>query len=89
MNGLHSIVPVMVLQLNSPSHDGTTHIVMSPLEFIQRLAALVPRPRLHLLRLPWRARTRREAASRDHSILGAPSRQRPFYEGPPIVKPRR
>ena len=31
--------------------DGTTHIVMSPLEFMQRLAALVPRPRLHLIRL--------------------------------------
>jgi len=27
-----------------------THIVMSPLEFMQRLAALVPRPRLHLIR---------------------------------------
>ena len=30
--------------------DGTTHLVMSPLEFMQRLAALVPRPRLHLIR---------------------------------------
>ena len=30
--------------------DGATHIVLSPLEFMQRLAALVPRPRLHLLR---------------------------------------
>src|SRR3954452_13695494 len=30
--------------------DGTTHIVMLPLEFMQRLAALVPRPRLHLIR---------------------------------------
>ncbi|HMO49440.1 MAG TPA: transposase [Rubrivivax sp.] len=30
---------------------GTTHLVMSPLEFMQRLAALVPRPRLHLIRL--------------------------------------
>jgi hypothetical protein len=28
--------------------DGTTHLVMSPLEFMQRQAALVPRPRLHL-----------------------------------------
>ncbi len=27
-----------------------THLVMSPLEFMQRLAALVPRPRLHLIR---------------------------------------
>ena len=26
------------------------HNVMSPLEFMQRLAALVPRPRLHLIR---------------------------------------
>jgi hypothetical protein len=36
-----------VLQLKSPYKDGTTHIVMEPLEFIERLAALVPRPRLH------------------------------------------
>lgn len=42
----------VVLQLKSPYHDGTTHIVMAPLEFMQRLAALVPRPRLHLIRLP-------------------------------------
>jgi hypothetical protein len=40
----------VVLQLKSSYKDGTTHIVMSPLEFMQRLAALVPRPRLHLIR---------------------------------------
>ena len=40
----------VVLQLKSPYKDGTTHIVMAPLEFMQRLAALVPRPRLHLIR---------------------------------------
>ncbi|MDQ3566384.1 MAG: transposase [Pseudomonadota bacterium] len=40
----------VVLQLKSPYYDGTTHIVMSPLEFMQRLAARVPRPRLHLIR---------------------------------------
>ena len=39
-----------MLQLKSAWRDGTTHIVMSPLEFMQRLAALVPRPRLHLIR---------------------------------------
>lgn len=33
-----------------PYRDGTSHLVMSPLEFMQRLAALVPRPRLHLIR---------------------------------------
>lgn len=36
--------------LESTYRDGTTHVVMSPLEFMQRLAALVPRPRLHLIR---------------------------------------
>jgi hypothetical protein len=37
-------------ELETPWRDGTTHRVMSPLEFMQRLAALVPRPRLHLVR---------------------------------------
>jgi hypothetical protein len=40
----------VVLQLKSAWRDGTTHIKMSPLEFMQRLAALLPRPRLHLIR---------------------------------------
>jgi len=40
----------VVLQLKSPYKDGTTHIIMEPLEFMERLAALVPRPRLHLIR---------------------------------------
>jgi Putative transposase len=40
----------VVLQLKTPYQDGTTHIVMSSLEFMQRLTALVPRPRLHLIR---------------------------------------
>ena len=37
-------------RLKTPYRDGTTHLVMTPLEFLQRLAALVPRPRLHLIR---------------------------------------
>ncbi len=40
----------VVLQLKSPWRDGTTHLRRSPLEFMQRLAALVPRSRLHLIR---------------------------------------
>mgnify|MGYP006053071557 FL=1 len=40
----------VVLKLKAAWRDGTTHLVMSPLEFMQRLAALVPRPRLHLIR---------------------------------------
>ena len=40
----------VMLKLKTPYRNGTTHIVMSPMEFMQRLAALVPRPRLHLIR---------------------------------------
>ena len=39
----------VVLKLNTAWRDGTTHSVMSSLEFMQRLAALVPRRRLHLI----------------------------------------
>jgi hypothetical protein len=38
------------LELKTPWRDGTTHLVLSPLEFMLRLAALMPRPRLHLIR---------------------------------------
>ena len=41
----------VVLKLKSPYKDGTTHIVMTALEFLQKLAALVPRPRLNLIRV--------------------------------------
>ena len=40
----------VVLELKTPYRDGTTHLLFSPLEFLQRLAALVPRPRLNLIR---------------------------------------
>ena len=51
MNGSSVTAPaIVVLQLKSAFKDGTTHIVMEPLEFMERLAALVPRPRLHLIR---------------------------------------
>ncbi len=45
--------------------DGTTHIVMAPLEFMQRLAALVSRPRLHLIRFHG-VLAQRQAASRHY-----------------------
>jgi len=56
------------LKLKTPWRDGTTHLVMSPLEFMQRLAALVPRPRLHLIRF--------------HGIL-APNAKLPALAVPP------
>jgi len=37
-------------QLKCPYRDGTTYIVLEPLDFMARLAALVPPPRMHLTR---------------------------------------
>ena len=36
--------------LKTPYRDGTTHVMFEPLDFIARLAALVPKPRVHLTR---------------------------------------
>ncbi|MCC7082702.1 MAG: transposase [Burkholderiales bacterium] len=47
---LETFLIQVVLQLKSPYRDGTTHIVMRPQQFMQRLAALIPRARLHLIR---------------------------------------
>jgi hypothetical protein len=38
------------LRLKRPFRDGTTAVVLSPLDFIARLAALVPPPRFHTVR---------------------------------------
>ena len=40
----------VVYTLKTPWRDGTTQIVLEPLDFVARLAALVPRPRLNLTR---------------------------------------
>jgi hypothetical protein len=37
-------------QLKTPYRDGTTHVIFEPLDFIARLAALVPKPRINLTR---------------------------------------
>ena len=63
-----------MLQLKSAWRDGTTHIKMSPLEFMQHLAALVPRPRLHLIRF--------------HGVLAPNARLRAaIVPGPPESEP--
>jgi len=36
--------------LKTPYRDGTTHVIFEPDDFIARLAALVPKPRAHLIR---------------------------------------
>lgn len=37
-------------ELKTPYKNGTTHVVFEPLDFIARLASLVPKPRVHLTR---------------------------------------
>lgn len=37
-------------ELKTPYRDGTTHVVFEPLDFISKLAALVPSPRVNLTR---------------------------------------
>ena len=40
----------VIYRFKQPFRDGTTHVVLDPMDFIARLAALVPRPRLNLTR---------------------------------------
>lgn len=37
-------------QLKTPYRDGTTYVIFEPLDFVARLAALVPMPRVNLTR---------------------------------------
>ncbi len=40
----------IVYKIKTPYKDGTTHVVFTPLEFMEKLASLVPRPRVNLIR---------------------------------------
>ena len=40
----------VIYQLKTPYENGTTRIVLDPLDFLSRLASLVPRPRTNLIR---------------------------------------
>ncbi|PCJ47823.1 MAG: IS91 family transposase [Gammaproteobacteria bacterium] len=37
-------------QLKTPYRDGTTHVIFEPLDFVAKLAALIPKPRVNLTR---------------------------------------
>jgi hypothetical protein len=38
----------ILLALRHPWSDGTTHLLFGPLELLERLAVLIPRPRVNL-----------------------------------------
>src|SRR5438034_10400108 len=61
----------LLYRFKRPWRDGTTHIVMEPLEMLEKLAALVPAPKAHLVRYSgllapaakWRSRIVPESSS--------------------------
>lgn len=73
--------------LKTPYRDGTTHFIFEPLDFIARLAALVPPPRLNLTRFhgvfapnsPYRARITPARRGRG----GKPRRPQPLEDRTP------
>ena len=66
------------LQLRQPWRDGTTDIAFDPVEFLGRLAVLVPRPRINLIlyhgvlgpRAAWRSEVVRRQTSGDGRDAG-------------------
>ena len=48
-DGKKHLVFLIVLQLRHRWADGTTHLERDPLDFLGRLAVLVPRPRINLI----------------------------------------
>ena len=50
MRGGRSARRARARDVESPYRDGTTHILLEPLDFLARLASLVPPPRAHLTR---------------------------------------
>jgi hypothetical protein len=67
----------IVLELKSAWADGTSHLVFEPLDFLARLAALTPRPRVNLIFyhgvLAPHARDRGAVVAYGRSGAGAPS----------------
>src|SRR5437667_9264762 len=66
------------LQLRQPWRDGTTDVVFDPVEFLGRLAVLVPRPRINLIlyhgvlgpRAAWRSEVVRRTPAEDARDVG-------------------
>jgi Putative transposase/Transposase zinc-binding domain len=86
------------LQLRQPWRDGTTDVVFDPVEFLGRLAVLVPRPRINLIlyhgvlgpRAAWRADVVRRQMSGDGGEAGVKdSATEQAREGDPAETARR
>jgi putative transposase/transposase-like zinc-binding protein len=91
----------VVLELKTPWHDGSTHVIYEPLDFVAKLAALIPRPHKNLVlyhgvlaaNAAWRARV--VAYGRPQSMPDAaahastPTQTQAAGHPPDSSKPRR
>ena len=76
----------VVHELRAPFKDGTTHFVFDPLVFIERLAALVPPPRMH--QLTYHAVLSSAASRRSEIVPGSQPPTAPESAGPSSSPPR-
>ena len=76
----------VVHELRAPFKDGTTHFVFDPLVFIERLAALVPPPRMH--QLTYHGVLSSAASRRSEIVPGSQPPTAPESAGPSSSPPR-
>ena len=80
----------VALELKTAWHDGTRELVFEPLEFLERLAAMTPRPETNLLIchgvLAPRARWRERAVGYGHVAPGPTASTAPLATGPESTK---
>jgi hypothetical protein len=71
----------LAFALKTPWDNGATHLVFTPLEFIGRLAALTPPPRMHLIR--YHGVLAPHAAGRQHLVPDSRAQDHPHPDTPP------
>ncbi len=76
----------LTFRLKTPWSDGTTHLVLSPLELIEKLAALVPPPRLNLVR--YHGVLAPNASERKQIVPSPPLTEEPGLEPADLASPQ-
>jgi len=78
---------LLSFQLKTPWSDGTTAILLSPLELVEKIAALVPPPRRHLVR--YHGILAPHAKDRDKIVPATSSGEQPVDEQSSTPRPYR
>ena len=83
----------ILLWLKAPYNDGTTHLLFSGVEFVEKLAALIPPARIHLTRffgcLAPHARVRSQIVPCPSLVLSAGRQDSPLAADPPKTESQR